>query len=102
MQGNTSKPVGWVRHPWRMAIVGWSSWLIVASVMLLCVRLRVPRIGIALSLCVMPVGLICSALAGMPARPRGGLREALLISLSMAVWACIGALTLRLLEIIPR
>jgi hypothetical protein len=85
-----------------MAAVGWLSWLIIAGIILVCVRFRLPRLGLGLSVCVMGVGLICSVLAAIPARPRGGLREALLVSLSLAVWGCIGTLTIRLLDIVPR
>jgi hypothetical protein len=98
----TDRQTRWFSHPWQMAIVGWSSWLIVASILVVCGRLHLPRIGIWIAVCVMGAGLICSALAALPACVRGGFREALLVSLSMAVWACIGALTLRLLDILPR
>ena len=98
----TYRPTWWFRHPWQMAIVGWSSWLIVASILVVCGRLRLVRIGVWIAVCVMGAGLICSALAALPRPVRGGFREALLVSLSMAVWACVGALTLHFLDIIPR
>jgi len=98
----TDSQARWFRHPWQMAILGWSSWLIVFAILLVCHRLRLPRIGLGLTVCVMAAGLICSAVAALPRRIHGGFREAILVSLSMVVWACIGALTLRVLDMLPR
>lgn len=85
-----------------MVVLGWLSWLIIAVIILVCVRLRLPKIGMGLSVSVMAVGLTCSVLAGLAPRSRAGLREAVLVSLSLAVWACMGMLTLRVLGILPR
>jgi hypothetical protein len=92
MQNQAPTLERWLRSSWRMAALGWSSWLVVILVAILSGRFGFAAFGRYVCEAVICTGLSCCLWAAyLPPRPF--LRSLALSILFLGVWAILGKLT---------